>query len=165
MLEASLDREAYDTHDLITLSIPLSMPYLSSWQEFQKATGEIEVDGRIYKLVKRRVYEGQLILLCLPDDQKTHLKTAKEDFFKSVNDLSAIPSSKKKANDNTTSFKNTQSDYDDQYPQWLSSIFETRLEYPLPADQTRWPSPSYAIPGQPPDTRSAYTGLPPVGIA
>jgi hypothetical protein len=155
MLEASLDKEAYNMKDLITIKIPLSLPYLNNWSDFQRVDGEIELDGRIYKFVKRKVYDGQLILLCLPDDHKMHLKAAREDFFKSVNDLSAIPSSKKQNKGNTAAFKNMQGDYDDQSPGWLSCTVENQVEYPLPADQTQWPSPSYAIPGQPPETRTA----------
>jgi hypothetical protein len=153
MLETSLDTEEYNTDDLITIKVPLSMPYVNSWSEFQRVNGEIEVAGRVYKFVKRKIYEGQLILLCLPDDQKTHLKAAGDDFFKSVNDLSATSSSKKQGN--TASFKNIQGDYDDQCPGWLSCTLESQVEYPWPADQARWPSPSYAIPGQPPEPRTA----------
>jgi len=155
MLEASLDKEGYDANDLITLKVPLSLPYVNDWSDFQRVNGEIELGGRVYKFVKRKIYQGQLILLCLPDDQKTHLKTAKEDFFKSVNDLSAIPSSKKQGNGNTPSFKYTQGDYDDQRPGWLFCTSADQVEYPIPADQTRWPSPYYSLPGQPPETRTA----------
>jgi hypothetical protein len=153
MLETSLDKEGYDTNNLITIKVPLSMPYVNSWSEFERVNGEIEVAGRVYKFVKRKIYEGQLILLCLPDDQKTHLKAAREDFFKSANDLTASSSSKKQGN--TASFKNIQGDYDDQHPGWLTCTLENQVAYPMPADQTRWPSPSYAIPGQPPEPGKA----------
>jgi hypothetical protein len=155
LLEASLDKEAYDPNDLMTIKVSLSLPYVTDWSDFQRTNGEIEIGGRVYKFVKRRIYQGQMILLCLPDDRKTRLKTAKEDFFKTANDLSAIPSSKKQCNGNTASFKYLQGDYDDQRPGWLSRTLENREGYPTPADQTRWPSPSYAIPGQPPETRTA----------
>lgn len=155
VLEASLDKEEYDPNDLITVKVPLTLPYVNDWSDFQRANGEIEIEGRVYKFVKRKICQGQLILLCLPDDRKTHLKTAKEDFFKLANDLSAIPSAKKPHNGNTASFKYIQGDYDDQRTGWLSGTTENRVEYPVPADQTRWPSPSYTIPGQPPETRAA----------
>jgi hypothetical protein len=155
MLEASLDKEGYDANNLITIKVALSLPYVNDWSDFQRVNGEIESGGRVYKFVKRKIYQGQLILLCLPDDQKTYLKTAKEDFFKTANDLSAIPSSKKQGNGNSASLKYLQGDYDDQRPGWLSCTSEDQVEYPLPADQTRWPSPSYAIPWQPPETRTA----------
>jgi hypothetical protein len=151
VLEASLDKEEYDPNDLITVKVPLTLPYVNDWSDFQRANGEIEIEGRVYKFVKRKICQGQLILLCLPDDRKTHLKMAKEDFFKLTNDLSAI-SSKKQHNGNTTSFKYIQGDYDDQRPAYLSRTSENGVEYPVPADQVRWPSPYYTIPGQPPET-------------
>lgn len=155
LLQASLDKEEYDPNDLITIKVPLSLPYVTDWSDFQRVNGEIEMGGRVYTFVKRRIFQGQLILLCLPDDHKTHLKTAKEDFFRLANDLSAIPSSKKQGNGNTASIQHLQSDYEDLRPGWLAGIAENRIEYPSPADQTRRPSPFYTIPGQPPDTRTA----------
>jgi hypothetical protein len=155
MLEAFLDKEGYDTNDLITIKVPLCLPYVNDWSDFQRVNGEIELGGRVYKFVKRKIFQGQLILLCLPDDEKTHLKTAKEDFFRTANDLSAIPCSKKQGNGNTASLKYLQGDYDDQRSGWFSRTSENQVEYPLPADQTRWPSPYYPIAGQPPETRTA----------
>jgi hypothetical protein len=155
LLEASLDKEEYDPNDLITIKVPLSLPYVTDWADFQRANGEIEIGGRVYKFVKRKIFQGQLILLCLPDDRTTNLKTAKEGFFRLANDLSAIPASKKQHNGNTASFEHLQGNYDDQRHGWLSCISENRVVYPSPADQTRWPSPTSAIPGQPPETATA----------
>jgi hypothetical protein len=155
LLEASLDEERYDTNDLITIKVPLSLPYVTDCSDFQRVNGEIELGGRVYKFVKRKIYQGRLILLCLPDDQKTSLKTAKEDFFKTANDLSAIHTAKKQGNGNTACFKYIHGDYDDQRPGWVSRTSQNRVEYPLLENQTPWPSPFCAIPGQPPDTRTA----------
>jgi hypothetical protein len=155
LLEASLDKEDYDPNDLITIKVPLSLPYVTDGNDFQRVDGEIELGGRVYKFVKRKIFQGQLVLLCLPDDRKTHLNTAKEDFFKTANNLSAIPDSKKQGNGNTASFRFLQGDYDDQRTGWISCTPENRIEYPSPSDQTRWPSPFYPVPGQPPETRMA----------
>ncbi len=148
MLQASMDREAYDSSELVTIRMPFSLPYANSGTEFERVTGEMELDGRVYKLVKRRVYEGELILLCMPDDQKTRVRAAGADYYRGVNDLSGLPGSQKQKG---SFLKLLQGEYDDQHPVWRPGPTGSLIIYALPVDQTRWPSPSYSIPGQPPD--------------
>jgi hypothetical protein len=152
MIQAALDKEAYDSSELITIRMPFSLPYANSGSEFERVKGEIELDGRVYKLVKQRVYEGELILLCIPDDQKTRVRAAGEDYYKGVNDLSGLPGSQKQKN---SFLKFIQGDYDDLRPEWRPGSTAGPTIYALPVDQNRWPSPTYAIPGQPPETKTA----------
>lgn len=86
-LVAKIDKSDYDESNLITVKVPLSMPYLTNWDDFKKTDGEITLNGKIYHYVKEKVYNGELILKCLPDEQKMNLQTAKNDFFKTQNDL------------------------------------------------------------------------------
>ncbi len=92
---ASLDKNDYNAQDLITIKIPLSVPYQVESKDFERVDGEINLDGKIYKYVKRKISNGDLILLCLPDQNKMRLQTAKDDFFKFANDLQQNSSSKK----------------------------------------------------------------------
>jgi len=94
-LQTQLDNDAYNEEDLITITVPLSLPYLTNWKDFERKDGEITLNGKIYHYVKQKVYEGQLILMCLPDEQKMHLENAKDDFFKLANELMSSTSSKK----------------------------------------------------------------------
>jgi len=155
-METILEHQAYDSSELITIRMPFSMPYANTGDEFERVAGEIELDGKIYKFVKRRIYEGELILLCLPDKQKTQLRLAGAEFYKGVNDLSGFPGSPKRQN---AVFKLFQSVYDDQTSEWLSPKYNRMLQYPLAANQARWPSPVYAIPGQPPELSLAPSPL------
>jgi hypothetical protein len=153
MLTAAVDKGDYDSTNLITISIPLNVPYLSDWTDFQRVDGEVEVGGKIYRFVKRKVFDGRLILLCLPDENKTQLQAAGKDFFKSVNDLSSTPAGKKQ-NTVPSTCKVFPADYDDQHPVWRPGPTGSLTIYALPVDQIQWPSPSYPIPGQPPETRA-----------
>lgn len=154
MLTVALDKGDYDSTDLITITIPVNIPYLCDWPEFRRVDGEIEFGGKIYRFVKRKVFNGQMILLCLPDENKTQLQAVGNDFFKSVNDLSSVPTGKKH-NTTPSTFKIFSADYDDQHFVWRSASMNCLTVYAPPVDQTRWPSPCYAIPGQPPETRIA----------
>ncbi len=70
---AKIDNQDYNNADLITLTVPLSMPYLQDSKDFEKKDGEITLHGKVYHYVKQKISQGNLVLMCLPDEQKTHL--------------------------------------------------------------------------------------------
>ena len=138
-LEVQLDNESYNDEDLITIKVPLSLPYLTNWKDFERTDGEITLDGKIYHYVKQKVYEGQLILMCLPDEQKMHLENAKDDFFKLANELISNSSSSKKSGNNTVVMKLVISDYDK---------LQTASNFLLPGNSTTFvfDNPSTSLP-------------------
>jgi hypothetical protein len=95
-----------------------------------------------------------MILLCLPDENKTQLQAVGNDFFKSVNDLASVQAGKKH-NTTPSTFKVFHADYDDRHLVWQPGPTGSLTGYAPPVDQSRWPSPSYTLPGQPPETRIA----------
>ncbi len=111
-LEARLDNNHFDESQLIELKVPIHLPYQTTWSDFERFDGEIEIRGVLYKYVKRKVINDTLVLLCIPDHQKMNLQTAKNEFFKNTNDV-AQNSSKKSGNSKTFSFKKLMSEYDD----------------------------------------------------
>lgn len=111
-LEAQLDKNLYDESHLLELKIPVNLPYQISWSSFERYDGEIELNGILYKYVKRKVNNDTLYLMCIPNQQKMELQTAKNDFFKNTNDLNQ-GSSKKTDNSKSTSFKKLINDFDE----------------------------------------------------
>jgi hypothetical protein len=57
------------------------MPYLAENTAFERVDGEITVDGKLFKYVKRKIHNGQLVLLCLPDEKKTKLRSASLSYY------------------------------------------------------------------------------------
>ena len=112
-IEVLLDNEQYNEAELITIKMPLSLPYQSDTRDFERVNGEINFNGKIYKYVKRKIEKGELVLLCLPDKNKMQLEKAREDFFKNTNDLAQTDQSKKSDNSKSISLKNKVSEYDD----------------------------------------------------
>ncbi|MDQ6814674.1 MAG: hypothetical protein M3040_13115 [Bacteroidota bacterium] len=122
--EASLDKDEFNEAELITIKVPLSVPYQNNQQNFERVDGELTVNGKIYKYVKRKIYDGQLILKCLPDHEKMKLQSEKDEFFKYSNDLVQSNSSKKPDHSKSGMFKNLVGEYDDfaaSYPIHYSS--------------------------------------------
>ena len=111
-LEALLDKEQYNEAELITIKMPLSLPYQNDTKDFERVSGEVNFNGKIYKYVKRKIENGEFVLLCLPDKNKMQIENQKQDFFKNTNDIAQNNTSKKSDNSKSISFKNISSDYD-----------------------------------------------------
>ena len=148
-LETSLDKEEYNENELVTIKVPLSLPYQTNWKEFERVDGEISFDGKIYKYVKRKVEDGQLVLMCLPDEHKMRLQTARDDFFKLANDLTSTNSPKKSGN--SVSFKAVFSDFEQQQDQWSVALISYKTVYEMPANVAATKSRNQNSPEQPPE--------------
>jgi hypothetical protein len=108
---ANIDENNYSDADLISIKVPAV--HLSSYvnsKEFQRVDGQIEIGGIQYNYVKRRFAEDSLELLCIPNKTATSLQTAKNEFFKLVNDLQH-PGQSKKSDQHNSSFKGFNAEY------------------------------------------------------
>jgi hypothetical protein len=95
-LEAKLDKNDYDDSQLISLKIPVThLSYYNNSNQFERIDGQIEIKGVQYKYVKRRIYNDSVELLCIPNQTAMSLQSAKDEFFKLVNDLQHAGQSKK----------------------------------------------------------------------
>jgi len=110
-LVSRIDNNTYNEADLITITVPLSMPYLTESKDFERKDGEITFNGKIYHYVKEKVSQGNLVLMCLPDEQKMRIQSAKDDFSKLANELQNNTSSKK-SGENSQVLKLALSDYE-----------------------------------------------------
>jgi hypothetical protein len=111
-LEVLLDNNQYTDAQLIELKIPIHLAYQSSWSSYERYDGEIELNGTLYKYVKRKVSNDTLYLKCIPNIKKMNLETSRNDFFKNTNDIAQNSNSNKSDNSKSFSFKNLISDYD-----------------------------------------------------
>ena len=115
-LESQIDNSDYDESTLMEIRVPLNAPYLSrSSTEFERFDGELELGGVHYKYVKRKIVNGELVLLCLPNENKTRYQNSRVDFFKLVNDLNQ---SQNKGKSNTPSFKSFVTEYKKENNSW-----------------------------------------------
>jgi hypothetical protein len=84
-LEATLDQEQYDDDQLITIKVPLAhLAYLNSTPGFERAEGQIEVNGIPYRYVKRRIFEDSLEMMCIPNQKVLQLRQSGNNYFNSV---------------------------------------------------------------------------------
>ena len=125
-LEAKLDRNDYDESQLIEIKVPVNMPYQTDWANFERYDGEVEVNGIHYKYVKRKIQDGQLILKCIPNQTKQSLESAKDDIFKTNNDLQQDNAAKKSGA--PAPVKNTLGDYDNLQQLSVAALFTSSNE-------------------------------------
>jgi len=111
-LEARLDVNDYAESQLIEIRVPLNMPYQNNWAEFERHYGEIEISGKIYTYVKRKIEDGNLILKCIPNTVKQNLKNADNVLFTANNGLDQAQNNNKGNSPLTNIFKTIFSDYD-----------------------------------------------------
>lgn len=91
-----LDADRYSSEETIVLTIPVSLPYPIHEAEYERANAEIEYNGEYYQLVKQKVENGTLFMVCVKDHQQKRLDRTMNEYTNLANDL---PSSAKHAMD------------------------------------------------------------------
>lgn len=110
-LEAQLDNSEYDESQLVEIRVPMNMPYQERYTEFERHYGEIELNGKSYTYVKRKIEGDVLILKCIANQSKEESKIIKNDLAKANSNADMDHSGK---NVPQKSFaKNTLGEYDD----------------------------------------------------
>ncbi len=85
--EAMLDEERYREEELTELKVALHLPYPSYQAEFERTSGEIQINNVHYSYVKKRIANDTMYLLCKPNAAKTSLVKDKSRYVNSANDL------------------------------------------------------------------------------
>jgi hypothetical protein len=148
--EYALDRNDYDESKMITVKVDLEMPYLAENTNFERVDGEISVDGKIYKYVKRKIHNGQLVLLCLADEKKTKLKSARDEYFSIANNLVTHSNTKESA-PKSSSEKNITTDYDQFLVSYTIGYSPEATHFSRATDESAALPAHRNLPAQPPE--------------
>lgn len=119
---SALDEDQYDDSELVTIKLPSSLPYYTNSKSFTRMDGEIEISGVHYNYVKCRMYKDSVEYLCIPNQARTKLDNARDEFYKLVNDLQH-PSQNKKTDNNSSNIKNLLSEFCMEINEWKFSNF------------------------------------------
>jgi hypothetical protein len=123
-LEARLDVNDYDESQLIEIRVELNIPYQYSWSNFERHSGEIELNGKIYAYVKRKVEDGYLVLKCIPNTVKQDIKNADNILFTVNNGLDQEHNGKNNSPLNSI-LKSFLSDYDDHQQNYNVNVLQS----------------------------------------
>lgn len=91
-IQASLDVDGYPGNSEITFKVPVTLPYASDMNEYQRVDGEFNYHGDVYRLVKQKFVKDALFIVCVKDAQSKKIDRALEDYVKTFADN---PSSEK----------------------------------------------------------------------
>lgn len=62
-----LDSNDYDEASLISIKIPVTnLPYYTNSPIFERVKGNINIDGREYQYVEKRIYNDSFEMRCIP---------------------------------------------------------------------------------------------------
>lgn len=84
-----LDADAYSSEDIVILTIPISLPYPIHAANYERANGEYEYKGEFYHLVKQKLENDTLFILCVKDHQQKKLQHAMNEYSNLANNLPA----------------------------------------------------------------------------
>ncbi|HUP14039.1 MAG TPA: hypothetical protein VM187_17585, partial [Niastella sp.] len=111
--------------------------------------GKVEYNGIPYKYVKRKVANGELVLLCLPNENRMKLQNARDEFFKLVNDLQQSSHNNNSAP--AGSIKNPITEYWQQENTWQLAVLTAQLHQYTSYASLMPSSPLITTPARPPE--------------
>lgn len=81
----SFDEDASNAQELI-VEIPLNVPYATQEKDWEKAEGQFEYKGDVYRIVKQRLTLEAVYIACVKDSESSHIKQQLEDFANAFTD-------------------------------------------------------------------------------
>ncbi len=86
-VQSTIELNAYKDADLIEMRVDMRLPYYNNWKDYEPYYGEVEIDGKFYTFVKRKIEDGQLVLKCLPNFRKEKIRDRENHLFVVANGL------------------------------------------------------------------------------
>lgn len=81
-----LDAGTYEQSQLITIKLPLTVPYLGDSKGFERVDGKFWHNGQFYRLVKQKYAQDTLTVVCVKDYEKVRIQDALSNFVKTFTD-------------------------------------------------------------------------------
>jgi len=94
-LQKHLDANDYPESEAFLINIPVTLPYQMNWNDFERLSGEFEHNGEFYQLIKQKLENDTLKIVCIKNHKEKQLVASMADFTKVSNDLPANASSLK----------------------------------------------------------------------
>jgi hypothetical protein len=80
------DTNQYDESQTITFKVPLSIPYAGDRQDYVRVDGEFEHEGEFFHMIKQRLSQDTLYVVCVNDQQSKRIHRAMTDYVKTFSD-------------------------------------------------------------------------------
>ncbi|HEX6194227.1 MAG TPA: hypothetical protein VFZ42_17760 [Chitinophagaceae bacterium] len=92
-LEARIDNREYDESQLVEVKIEMNLPYQDRYTDFERHYGELELNGRSYTYVERKIEGNVVIFKCIANDSREQLEAIRDNMTKanSNSDMQQAP--------------------------------------------------------------------------
>lgn len=90
------DTDTYNISEAISFRIPINIPYATESADFQRVDGEFEYMGDTYRMVKQRIQNGTLYIVCVKDVEGQQIAQALRDYVQTFSDKPADTKSQSK---------------------------------------------------------------------
>lgn len=147
-LEVLLDNSEYDESQLIEIRVTMNMPYQQRYTEYERHYGEVEIDGKTYTYVKRKVEGDVVVLKCIPNKSKQELKAIDSDLTEANTGIDTDNPGKQQKQSSFA--KNFWSEYDGQIDFNIISRYTSLNKPALTAYSFYIPQVTRNTPHQPP---------------
>ena len=146
-LTIKLNNDHYTEEETFLFKMPLTLAYQINQTDFERVEGAFEHNGEFYKLVKQKLANDTLYVVCIRDHKEKQLVSAMADFAKISND---VPSSR---NDGLSLLSKLSKDYESHsiieiitHSGWYLSTFYAHFTSSLPDREIPVQSPPPEIP-------------------
>lgn len=75
-----LNTDQYDRSETLEIKIPVTLPYPIQSRDFERVDGRFEHNGEHFKLVKHKLQNDTLYIVCLRDQETRQLVAALTDY-------------------------------------------------------------------------------------
>ncbi len=82
-----LDADNYSGNEAIVIALPLSLPYPVGTGDYMRLNGDFNYNGHHYRLVKQKVDNDTLFIVCIRDHESTKLANALSEYTKAANNI------------------------------------------------------------------------------
>lgn len=85
-INKAIEQRTYNLENTVTLRIPVSLPYQLFADGFQPVKGEFEYNGAYYNLIKQKLANDTLYIVCVENETRSELNAKQVDFERVSND-------------------------------------------------------------------------------
>ncbi len=97
-LRMQFDAENYALDQEITIKVPIAIPYATDSKGYERVDGEFLHKGQVYRLVKQKLQNDTLLIVCMKDNQAVKINQALTDYVKTFTDKPFTTKQNTKAN-------------------------------------------------------------------
>jgi len=80
------DGNTYNEAEAVTIKIPIAIPYAVDSKDYERVDGEFEHQGEFYHMVKQRLSQDTLYIVCVKDNTSKRIHQALEEYVKTFTD-------------------------------------------------------------------------------